>query len=119
MRFCQEQRFALTSGSGVKASGRRPWGSNGMLIGTQGRQFGGDPIRRVHHIVKMVFHGDRVFYRVVEPGIAEGAFAMHFQIADKGIPITDVSPTGIGDQVNALQAKCSRNQVGSNRTVGL
>ena len=58
----------------------------------EGGQLGGDPVFLVLLVALLRSGGDGIFLGVVETGIVEHALAMHFEIADIGVPIAHCPP---------------------------
>src|SRR5262245_36392477 len=87
-----EDLFAVCCRVAIEHSGRSFRGRQGQLVEVQRRQLRGDPILLVVLLSLLRACCDRVLVRVVESRIVEPAFAMHFEIADIGIPVADGTP---------------------------
>src|SRR5438445_9928911 len=97
--------------AGVKASLRRFRSRDCELVKMERRQLGRDQIRLVVEMSKLVLCRHGILLRIVEPRIKEHAFAVHFQIGHKRIPVSHCSPgTSPSVIVHSCQTKGRRNE---------
>src|SRR6185503_1514284 len=62
-------------------------------------------------VSEVIGSSDRILLRIVQSRIEEGSFAVHLQIRDKRIPVTDRAPSaGPGVQVHPGLAESWRDQ---------
>ena len=62
------------------------------------------------HVAEARARRDRELRRVVQPGIEEGALAVHLEIGDERVPVRHGAPAGVGVQVDAGEAERRRDQ---------
>ncbi|OWK23252.1 hypothetical protein AJ87_35560 [Rhizobium yanglingense] len=71
------------------------------------RQFGGYPVFLVLLVALFRPGGDWILLRIVKARVVEHTFAMHFKIADIGVPVADSAPrSGPSMVVHTCQSEC-------------
>src|ERR1043166_7543951 len=79
----------------------RQGGGKRELILVQCRKLCGNQIRLVSDMSEPVLRGNRKLLCVVQSRIEERAFAVHFQVGNKGVPVGNGSPSRPGMQVHS------------------
>src|SRR4051812_19887826 len=65
------------------------------------------------YIAETEFRGNRELSGIVEPRVRESPLAVHLQVRDQGIPISDRTPASPGVEIDAGQAEHRWDQRGS------
>src|SRR5579859_1260826 len=112
-----ENFLAALRGFFLEGICRRFGCGNSELIKMKRRELGSDQVRFVANIAEAVARGDRELRGVRKALIEEITLAVHFEIGDESVPVSDRAPTRPGVQVDARQTKRGGNQHGRGLSV--
>lgn len=105
-RLAIENLFAIPGHRLIETACGRLGRGQRQLVEVEGGKLGRDAVFLILLVALLRASGDGIFLRVIETRIVEIAFAMHFEIADLGVPIGHRPPaTSPGVIVHARQSE--------------
>src|SRR5579859_1437746 len=112
-----ENFLAALRGFFLEGICRRFGCGNSELIKMKRRELGSDQVRFVANIAEAVARGDRELRGVRKALIEEITLAVHFEIGDESVPVSDRAPARPSVQVDASETKRRGNQHGRGLSV--